>query len=333
MADVVDEGTLLNIPDVSLVLLPFVYVPRSYVSGAPYPIAESDFNTAEFQKATLVLRASATSGALKQGASLTRREAGQFVLGLAMMTTAIASGARIPAIPYQWSEVRAAEKVNGHGAQIAANHAMPVVSPWKCGTPSGSDDHRRTVLKYARATLKALRSQKLHSTTMVDGTSYLTDVELGDLTPGSVESTAMASGKLVAIPMLVSFVPAILFTTACIAAIGISQYFKADVEKQRLYYDFANATPLAGVHAMVELELARMKAEIETGKPVAPSPVALKLAEGLKTRIEQMPGAGVDLKPLAVAGGLTIGGLAAAWLARRYWFKHKTAAAAGGVST
>jgi len=325
-------GEFTNIPDISPVLLPYVYVPRSYATGRPWPLEEWDFNTSSYAKAVNVFRAVMMAGpggggvgpaALpKTGASLTRAEVGHFALGLSMMICAVASGARLPAIPFQWGDVKAAEKVAGHGAQIPADHAMPIIDPWKCGTPSSADAQRKKVLMLSRKVLKAIRGQKLHTTAAVLGTTYTTDSGFGPIPSdsGGVEAVGATTAAIAALP-------AILLTVATIGAIGISQYFKAEVEKQRLYFDFQNVVPLAGIHAALELELARQRAEIETGKAIAPSPLATKIADGLQERITKLPSAGFDPKPLLIAGGITAGSLGAAWLARKYWLKHNAKAA------
>jgi hypothetical protein len=314
--------TTLPFPDAAeLAGLPALYVPRSYAgAGAPFwTLQRHGFRPDVFGKVAAIF---AGASVAKQGAAPFAPELGAYALGLAIATSAIATGVgKLPAVPDQWREVSEARRIGGTDAQIPRDRASVIISPWSAGTPAygtgptggllwGGDAHRARTLKQARIGLAALAHGRVYSKTQTLGVSYLMDVS--DLSITFPESVVKVAN-----------LPAILFTVAVVGAVGLSQYFKADVEKTRLYLENETAVPLAGIAAAVQLELARIKEEAVTGKKIEPSPLASKVADALDKRIATLPqGPGQMLRTIGgIAGGVAIG-LGAGFLAKKYWPKQ-----------
>jgi len=302
-----------------LALLPSVYVGRQYAAaGAPsWPLAELDFDSARYARAAAIFATAAVSG---QGVSIDARTFGTYALGLALATVALVTDRRLPAVPAQWTEVHEAQRVGGPAAQVPGTRARIIVSPWGCATPANADEHRRKVLKLARKSLAAIAHARIVATTQTIGTSYLSDVS-GPIPDVPITVPPIEGGPiLVALPALAG---GILLTVAVVGAIGISQWFKADVEKTRLYLENSTAVPLAGISAALALELDRQKKEAETKTKIEPSTLAVKIADATAKRVETLPeGPGQTLRIVGgVVGGvvLAIGG---AYLYNRLSGRH-----------
>jgi len=288
--------------------LPHYAVPRGY--GAGLPFVPPSVQTVDTKAAGETVALFAAALTLSQGCVLTREQLGAFILAHAYGTTALANGGFVP-----WVEAGKTGTPPSYPESsvlvYGGDPGLAIVAPWRAGS-SKLDAHSTRTLRQCRSYARILAHARIFTATPNAGETYLSDIT------GAFPTPTAPPGIMAPSPAALPILAASLFTAAVVGAIGLSQYFKADVAKAKIHADADNAAGLAGIAAALSLELERLRLVAETGKAIDPSPLATKIADGLDAKIQQKPeGPGGALRIVGgIVGGLTLGAVAG------YYAKH-----------